>query len=262
MTVTIITVCLNNDDLDQTIESIVKQSFEDFELIVMDGCSTNSRTIETLVKYQHHPKINIISEQDNGIYDAMNKGITKATGEYLIFVNAGDQLISENVLKAVTKHFNNEDIIYGNLQIEGDDFSLIKEYPSKLSFNYFLKDTLPHPSTFIKRSLFEKFGYYNCNMKISADWAFFINSICRNNVSYKHIPLVISLFKYDGISSKSENQELINNEKNNYLQKNFSAYMTDYQLLDRLESDRLALKNSRVRKYLSIIFKQLKVSEL
>jgi len=258
MKISIVTICLNNDFLEKTIESVINQTYIDFELIIIDGGSTNEKCIDTLSKYSSFKNIIIVSEKDKGIYDGMNKGIAKAKGDYIIFVNAGDELISNNILDIAIQQIDNYDVIYGNLEVKEENFKWTKEYPSELSFSYFLKDTLPHPSTFIKRSLFEKFGYYDCNMKISSDWAFFISIICRHNISYKHISDVISIFRYDGISSKSENQQLIKIEKINFLKKNFSAYLTDYKQLKKVEAMQTALKNSRLIKFLSIIFKQLR----
>ena len=258
MKISVITVCLNNEYLEKTIESVINQTYVNLELIIIDGGSTNKKSINALSKYSAIKNISIVSEEDKGIYDGMNKGILKAKGDYIIFVNAGDQLVSNNIIDVASKQFDDNDIIYGNLEVNEENQKWVKKYPDKLSFSYFLNDTLPHPSSFIKRSLFERFGYYDCSMKISADWAFFISSVCRYNISYKYISNVISKFSYDGISSKRENQELINKEKKDFLQKNFSMYITDYQEMDEIKAKQIALKNSRLVKYLSIIFKQLR----
>ena len=114
MQLSIITINYNNGDgLQRTIESVIKQNFKSYEYIVIDGGSTD-KSIDVIKRNKNH--INYwISEPDTGIYNAMNKGIRKATGEYLIMINSGDVLVNEDVLDTVFKKNNNSDIIYGDV---------------------------------------------------------------------------------------------------------------------------------------------------
>ena len=121
MKISIVTICLNNDFLEKTIESVINQTYIDFELIIIDGGSTNEKCIDTLSKYSSFKNIIIVSEKDKGIYDGMNKGIAKAKGDYIIFVNAGDELISNNILDIAIQQIDNYDVIYGNLEVKEEN---------------------------------------------------------------------------------------------------------------------------------------------
>jgi len=259
MIISIITICLNNEDLEKTIDSVLAQTHQDYEYWIIDGASTNPDTIAAINKYANNNQVNIISEKDNGIYDAMNKGIKLSIGEYLIFLNAGDYFYSNDSLNQFSAQHKNEEIVYGNLQVISPESTWIKEYPSKLSFSYFLEDTLPHPASFIKRSVFEITGLYKTNMLISADWALFINAICSKNLSYRHLNCIISSFNNVGISSLPQNQDLIFAEKREYLKDNFSLFMDDYDELRIIKQKMNNFKNSRLRKYFSYCFKQFKL---
>lgn len=257
--ISIITVCLDNEHLKRTIDSVLHQTYSDYELLIIDGKSTNSTTLQVLNEHQNSPKVIIKRERDTGIYDAMNKGIKLASGCYLIFLNAGDYFHSTQSLEFFVAEHGNYDIVYGDLFVIEHEKNWVKHYPDKLSFKYFLKDTLPHPSSFIKKQVFEKVGLYETKMLISADWALFIKAICLQNISYKYIPHIISAFYYDGISSKPYNQELIWGEKSAFLQKEFGLFIADLKDDEQIRDKYLNLKNSRLRKYLSFFFKQLKL---
>lgn len=205
MKLSVITINYNNaSGLEKTIKSIVSQSFADFEYIVVDGASTDSSV--DIIK-QYADKINYwVSEPDKGIYNAMNKGIKQAKGEYLIFINSGDILYRNTILEEVFSKPTHADWIYGDLELvypNGD--KVIQHMPETVSVEHILADTISHPSSFIRKSLFEKYGLYREDLKIISDWAFFYKLILFGRVSTKHIPLVISSFAMDGISSNPEN---------------------------------------------------------
>lgn len=259
MKISIITVCLNNPDLEKTIRSVLAQGYKDYDYWIIDGGSDNPTTLSVLDTYKDQLGINIISEKDTGPYDAMNKGIKSSTGEYLIFLNSGDCFYSGKSLEFFASNHDNYDIIYGDLEVVEPNKRWIKQYPDKLSFKYFLTDTLPHPSSFIKRSVFEKVGLYQADIKISADWAFFVTAICLHQITYKHLPQVISSFNYEGMSSLPGNRDLILAEKKQYLETNFPLFIGDYLEIREAGNKYNNLKNSRLRKYLSLIFKQLEI---
>jgi len=223
----IITINRNNSDgLKRTIESVVCQTFRDFEYIVIDGASTDG-SVEVIKQYED--KITYwVSEPDSGIYNAMNKGIEKARGEYCLFLNSGDSLIGNTILEKVFNLNVSEDILYGDLMVIESKKKWEKTYPDKLTFEYFLKDTLSHPSSFIKKKLFETAGKYNETNKIVSDWEFFILVVNKYNCTYKHLPFVISEFIYDGISSLPDNSNIILQEKNNVLKKYFPCFTENY----------------------------------
>ena len=179
----IITINLNNaDGLRKTIESVILQTISDFEYIVIDGASTDGSV--DIIK-QYSDKITYwISEPDNGVYNAMNKGILKATGDYCLFLNSGDEFSSNKSLIKFNFFFDlNIDILYGDLTVKNGIEEYYKTYPDKLTFKYFRSDTLPHPASFIKRKLFHDICMFDEKLKICSDWEFFVIAICLRNCS-------------------------------------------------------------------------------
>lgn len=226
--ISIITVNFNNlEGLQKTVKSVVSQSWQEFEYIVIDGGSTDGSVAyleqnANLFDYW-------VSEPDKGVYHAMNKGIAKATGEYLLFLNSGDYFFENTVLEKNHREISDKDIIYFNLQVIEGTKSFIKVYPVNLSFSYFVKDTLPHPATFISKSTFEKTNLYNEDFKILSDWKFFIDAICKYNISYKKIESTLSTFYIGGLSSNPSNRNIKYQEKQMVLQQDYAAYIQDLE---------------------------------
>lgn len=200
----IITVNLNNaSGLHKTIESVMSQSFTDYEYIIIDGVSNDS-SLEVIKEFSD--KITYwVSEPDNGIYHAMNKGIIKATGEYCLFLNSGDYLVRNEVLKQVFESKITEDIFYGNIVTgheENDDQNYINTKNKNLTFfDFYAGESIRHQASLIKRSLFDKYGLYNERYSIISDWAFFIKTIVFENVTVRYENINISKMESNGISS-------------------------------------------------------------
>ena len=249
--ISIITVNYNDGaGLEKTIGSVISQEYFEIEHLVIDGGSTDH---STRIIQEHSDHLAYwISEPDGGIYQAMNKGIKKATHDYVLFLNSGDELSSDRSIQLLAE-VGREDFIYGNVIIREGNRNWIKNYPSELTFSYFLKESLPHPCTLIKRSLFERFGLYNEQFKIVSDWEFFINAICKYNASYRHVNQPISIFNLDGMSSKIETQELIWQERNEVLKKQFSSFLPDYNKHMEVENSLNLLTNSRFNKIMNKI---------
>lgn len=206
MKLSVITICYNDLEIQKTCESIVNQTFQDFEWIVIDGGS-NPDTMAVLNKYM--PRINtFISENDNGRYHAMNKGIKLAKGNYLHFLNAGDYYYDEQSLHKVFELLDNSDIVFGNLNFITSEREFIKKYPDKISYGWFPFKSLPHPASFIKKELFDKYGLYNEKYEIVSDWAKFIEFIDLNKCTYKHIPVIVSNHNFNGVSSDKSSLHL------------------------------------------------------
>lgn len=221
-------------------ESVFDQTFTDYEYLVIDGGSSDESVDE--IKKHQNKFVYWVSEKDHGIYHAMNKGIARAQGEYLLFLNSGDYLVNEKVFGQMIAECEGKDIIYGILVVDDKDKRFNKEYPEHLNFSFFLRDTLPHPCTLIKRSLFERIGLYDENLKSTSDWKFFLVAVCSYNVSYKWVPVPFSVFTNDGISSRKENREWIREDKQQVLQKYFPAFLDDYKGMDECQ---LKLKDCR-----------------
>lgn len=210
MRYSVITINYNNKDgLSKTIQSVINQKYNDYEYIIIDGGSTDGSI--DIIKEHVYGITYWISEKDNGIYNAMNKGILVAKGDYCIFMNSGDCFHSPNVLEMISQY--SEDVING--KVSRDDYP----YP-----NGFFKDTitmidlyrrsLEHQSSFIRRTLFENCPYDE-NLKIVADWKFFIQQIILNNCSFRNTDIIVADYDISGISSnnlnldKSERQKVL-----------------------------------------------------
>jgi glycosyltransferase involved in cell wall biosynthesis len=229
MLISVITVNLNcANGLDATIQSVIAQDFLDFQYIVIDGGSTDES--KSIIEKYSCKIDHWVSENDSGIYNAMNKGISAACGKYLLFLNSGDTLYSTTTLADISRHLEDEfDLVYGDILVVKQNSSYRKVYPEKLSFNYFMKDTLPHPGCFIRRALFKSVGLYNENRKIVADWEFFLQAVILSRATYLHVDSIVSNFVYDGISSKDENRAAIGAEKNLILESSkYAHFLIDY----------------------------------
>jgi glycosyltransferase involved in cell wall biosynthesis len=231
MRLSIITINLNNrDGLQRTIDSVVSQTFHDFEWIVIDGGSTDGSK-ELIEQYANHFAY-WVSEPDKGIYNAMNKGVKVAKGEYSLFLNSGDTLMDSSVLDNVFKNFISADIIYGNLiflKREGENET--KYYSDKLSVYDIYNNSLPHPSTFIKTNLLRKTPYDE-QLQIIADWKFFLQKALEK-VEFYHINIIISCFDMSGISFTNPKLLLREREK---VKKNTipSCIINEFEKLDEL----------------------------
>lgn len=210
--VSVVTINFNDaKGLEKTISSVVSQTYNDFEYIVIDGGSTDE---SVNVIEENQQKISYwVSEKDKGIYNAMNKGIVKATGEYILFLNSGDYLVNNRVLENVVNELrDNVDFVSGNLEYYlSDNILFTRVHPNKLTFTYLVSKTISHPSTFIRRVMFEKFGLYNEDLKIVSDWEFFFKCLGLNGTTFKSINTTITHFDMNGISSS--NGDKVNAEK-------------------------------------------------
>ncbi len=210
--ISVITVSLNiKTTIERTIISIIKQDFKSYEWIVVDGGSTDG-TVDIYNKYRNYINV-FFCEKDKGIYDAMNKGIKAATGEYVIFLNGGDSFFNISVLSDVFNQNNyNSHVIYGNTNNIVDGQEEIYLTPDIIDTKTLFKRTIPHQAAFIKRELFKK-RLYSLKYKISADYDFFIWAYLNKKAKYKKINITISNFYFDGISTTNKALSLIENDK-------------------------------------------------
>ena len=200
---TIITICYNEPNLEKTCESIINQTWQDFEWVVIDGGS-NAETQAVWNKYKYRID-KFVSEKDNGLYNAMNKGILLATGEYLNFMNAGDSFYDKYVLENIFKDKSyTADVLYGNYVYfsKKKKKNTIGKAPKKLSDIFWIITTLNHQSTFIKKNLFQKYGLYDEQYKIAADYDGFLR-FYKKNAIFQYIDRIIAFFDTNGLSSSS-----------------------------------------------------------
>ena len=246
----IITINRNNaEGLRRTIDSVVTQTFKDYEYIVIDGASTDG-SVDVIKEYTG--KITFqVSEPDTGIYNAMNKGIRMAKGEYCQFLNSGDYLFDTDVLNKVFTRNNSEDLLYGDIIVRKENSERIWHFPEKLSFFYLSTEFLGHSSTFIKRNLFDQVGYYNEDLQIVSDWEFFLLALAKYNCTSIKLNYKISYILSGGISSDKASRELLIKEREKVLNQHFPFFMDDYKLLS-------ALKKNKVKEFLKKLYNHTK----
>ena len=218
MKLSIITVNLNNlEGLRITIDSVIGQTFRDFEWIVIDGGS-NDGSKELVEKYADRFAF-WVSEPDKGIYNAMNKGIKVAKGEYLLFLNSGDWLFEADTLQKVFNERRCEDVIYGDC-IEADGSRHV--FPDTLDALFLYRDTLNHQSSFIKAALFTNHPYAE-EYKVASDWEFFLSMLLFENASYHRVDTVVSVVQ----AGKSYDPSLTSLERESILKEWFSPMERD-----------------------------------
>lgn len=253
MNLSIITINYNNClGLEKTINSIISQTYKDFEYIVIDGDSTDgSKNI--INKYKSHITTSI-SEPDSGIYNAMNKGVHYANREYCLFLNSGDVLAYPNVLENLAVMTSHEDIITGSTVF--DDSEEVWISPEKVSLMTFLKGSLSHQSSLIKRSLLLKYPYDE-SKKIVSDWKFCIETLILHNCSYKRYEGIISKYDKTGISSNPSFFNKANYEKDLSLKELLPPrIIDDYKALLNGETkfEKLMVCISHNKQYANLIF--------
>lgn len=222
MKISVITINYNNcPGLKQTIGSVLAQTFGDFEYIVIDGGSNDGSA--TVVEEYAESLAYGCSEPDGGIYDAMNKGVGHASGDYVIFLNSGDVFADCGVLADVAGQLGDADIVYGDLTFRYPDRDFTRRYPSALTAAFFLRDSLPHPAAFIRRELLAR-APYDTDYKIVSDWIFFMKSIVVDGCSYRHVDRTVSIFAVDGVSTNHDRES---GERSRALSELFSPMLLD-----------------------------------
>lgn len=199
--ISVITINYNNlEGLKQTIPSVLSQTYTDYEYIVVDGGSTDGSKeyIEAQQGIDYW-----VSEKDKGIYNAMNKSVGFAHGEYCIFMNSGDHFFSAHSLAQVAPELDGTDYCIGKM-LAVDDKNNVKlvKTPQTMSLRFLVKDSLPHQAMFIKTQLLRDCPYDE-TYKIVADWNHFFGSWYLQKKSYKAIDTLVSVFYLDGLSSKN-----------------------------------------------------------
>ncbi len=217
MKLSIITINYNNaDGLQKTIQSVLSQSFIDFEYIIIDGASTD-RSVDVIcsaVEKLEGCKIKWVSEPDKGIYNAMNKGLAMATGEYCLFLNSGDNLHNNEVLTQVVPELGSADIHYCDADfVYPDGTHELHTYPDKLTFDFFYKTTFCHQAVFIKTDAIRSVGNYDEHYRVIGDRALFVKMLIIENCSYLHHRVCLADFNLEGLSSSQGGREIALQER-------------------------------------------------
>lgn len=280
MKLSIITINRNNaSGLEKTLKSVATQTCKDFEHIIIDGASTDN-SVEVIKHYvestnnpspitqpqspvtnnpspiTHHPspiacyQIKWISEPDKGIYNAMNKGIRMASGDYIQILNSGDSLFNEYVVErmlAALEEKKYPEILYGNMIKQWTDGRTRCDCceQGKLTMLSFYHGTLNHDPTYIQRNLFEKFGYYDENLKIVSDWEWYLKAIPLGGVQPVYVNLNVTIFDMTGVSEsntaywKVERRPVLERELPPMILADYDRYADDMRMMDRINRHHL-----------------------
>jgi glycosyltransferase involved in cell wall biosynthesis len=200
---TIITVTYNcRDDLEKTMASIREQTVQNFEYLVIDGGSTDG-TLDVIEKGREWIS-SYISKKDRGVYDAMNKGIRRAGGRMIYFLNAGDTFYSRDAVEQILNADQNSqwDVLYGHAALASGGHQWIKKQPAHLTKSYLLLNNVCHQSMVYKKRLFSEYGDYDREEKIFADYKHLLSLFFSNKVRFKHTDYVLCSYDTNGQSSK------------------------------------------------------------
>lgn len=250
--ISLITISRNNAvGIEKTIQSVINQTYNNIEYIIIDGASTDG-TVNIIEKYNKQITY-WISEPDSGIYNAMNKGIKRSKGDYIVFLNSGDELYESQTMHKIVSQADNLDIVYSNIKMINKNKSYIKESPRKLTFQYFTHNAIPHPATLIKSNLFNSVGFYDESLKIVSDWKWFMIAICKMNATYKKTNILAAKFYEDGISSNEKHRAVLEKERQNVLKSDFTLYFEDYQRLNKYD---LVLYKINICKRIANLYKR------
>lgn len=235
MKISIITIAYNSEDtIEDTILSVINQTYKNIEYIIVDGGSTD-KTIEIIEKYKENIQT-FISEPDKGIYDAMNKGIRLATGELIGILNSDDFYANKNVIKNIAEHIKENDSIYADLvYVDRKDTDKVIRYwkSGEYKKNAFLKGWMPpHPTFFLKKAIYEQYGTYNLSLKSAADYELMLRVLHKEKITTIYYPEIITKMRVGGQSNASISNRLKANKEdrkawdiNNIDPKFYSLYL-------------------------------------
>ena len=214
MKISIITVCYNSEKtIEDTVKSVLSQTYEDFEYLIIDGLSKDN-TLNIIKKYTDDSRIRLISEKDKGLYDAMNKGIRLSTGDVIGIINSDDVLYDESVFQSVVDHFSTDtDIVYADVLYCDENLNnTIRNYISGEKKNDYWCPA--HPSMYVRKEVFEKLGLYDLRYRICADYDFMVRCN-KNNIRYRYVKQYYVKMRYGGASNGI--QGYLKNFKESYL---------------------------------------------
>ncbi len=235
--VSVITVCRNAEEfIEQAITSVLEQTYENIEYIVIDGKSTDN-TVSIINKYLD--KIcYFVSEPDNGVYDAMNKGIKNSSGDILYFLNSDDTFYDKYVIENVIRFFqhkDNVDFVYGPVIVFDPitNESFVKTYEN-ITKSYFINNVICQQAIFYKADSFKKIGFFDNTLKIVGDYEWELRAIRRFNIEIAYYPQIVSVYRNGGISSPHGSVELNQEEQRRVFRSYFSKVdIYNYYLINK-----------------------------
>ncbi|MCG2794060.1 MAG: glycosyltransferase [Weeksellaceae bacterium] len=215
------------------LESVLQQRFSDFEVLIMDGLSSD-RTVEIAQSFGDE-RIKIFSEKDGGVYEAMNKGIDRAQGEWLYFLGSDDTLYDDGVLEKFAKEVEDQDLVYGNAWF----IKIERSHAGEINREILMTQTnICHQAIFYNKNLFTKLGGYNLIFPIWADWDFNVRCFSLPEIKIKYVDLLVANYNDFGGISVVQDQEYLKYLPLKYKEKvvieNFKALSTDYKLGNKI----------------------------
>ena len=261
MKLSIITINRNNAvGLEKTMRSVASQTYKEFEYVVVDGASTDGSAEVVKRLEPEFAHIKWVSETDTGIYNAMNKGIRMASGDYIQILNSGDCLAADDITErmlAALEGLGKPSILYGNM---------IKCFPDgrrmvdkcfagqEITMLGMYSGTLNHDPVYIRRDLFEKYGYYDENLKICSDWKWFLQAIVLGNEKPVYIDMDVTVFDMTGISEDENWKKKIREERQSVLEatippaclRDYERYAGDIYMMRRIHRHSWAFKLVRI----------------
>lgn len=232
--ISIITINYNNcEGLRRTIESVVNQTCRDFEYIIIDGGSTDG-SVDVIKRYADNIDY-WVSEPDKGIYNAMNKGVAVAKGEYCLFMNSGDCLYNESVIERVYELVDfNSDIIAGDVARNGG----ICDSPNEITGVFMVKSALCHQTSFIKAETLRRLPYDE-SLKIVSDWKHMFQLLVIANGSYQHVKVVICEYDTTGFSAinwqvlADEREQVLSELLPSLVRKDYQVFLQNEEIYNR-----------------------------
>lgn len=245
MKISIVTVCYNAEQvIEETIKSVLKQTYQNIEYIIVDGASKDG-TLDIIRKYESEKRIRFISEPDKGIYDAMNKGSRRATGDYVQFLNAGDTLANEYVVEKVVRQIEESlaDIVYGDIIYQYPDGSTNRrvygQFCSSL-FYYLSGDCINHQAMFAKRECFDKHPF-DLAYRICADREWML-CLKKEGYTFKAMNMLICAYSLDESSASIQNSDIYFEEAARCIREHLRLGYWLYFIVDRIRHGKLSAK--------------------
>ena len=208
--VSIISVNLNDRaGLARTLASVGRQTCTDREVIVVDGGSTDGSV--DVIRASAAVVTDWVSEKDTGIFDAMNKGIRRARGTYLVFMNGGDEFASDDALERFFAAGEPvEELLYSDAVVEHEDKTThVWVVPEKLDWDFFMRTSLPHQSSAFRRDLFERIGLYDTAFRMGGDHELYLRAVVVRGATSRKVPVPLALQVWGGFSNRPENYPLL-----------------------------------------------------
>ena len=219
--ITIVTVCFNSEDtIEETMQSVMGQTYSDKEYLIIDGCSTD-QTMGIIRKYSDCDYLRVVSERDNGLYDAMNKSLRLAKGDYVIFLNSGDVFCDEKVLEDMAPYLT-ADIVFGNVVRRKHTGDVVEKYPGKYKLFWLLLQgkMVSHQVLFTRTDIMRKYGFDE-SYKITADFNFLVRAV-HDKCSRRYVDRNVSVMENrEGISARPENLNIMRAEDDRSLKEYF-----------------------------------------